>query len=108
MASIFHNTKPMHKKYTVVAIFQSRPGKEAALREALVKLLVPTRQEEGCLNYDLHAAQEVPGKFLFYENWVSKEDLQRHLASAHVGELLKRVDELCVSAPEITFWEELS
>jgi quinol monooxygenase YgiN len=38
---------------------------------------------------------------------VSKEDLQRHLASAHVRELLKRVDEFCVSAPEITFWEEL-
>ncbi len=107
MASTLNNTKSMHKKYTVVAVFQSRPGKEAALREALVKLLAPTRQEEGCLNYDLHASHEVSGKFLFYENWVSKEDLQRHMASAHVRELLQHGDELCVSAPEITFWEEL-
>ena len=40
--------KTMNKQYTVVAAFQARFGKEAALREALVKLLVPTRLEEGC------------------------------------------------------------
>jgi len=49
----------MNKKYTVVAALQARSGKEAALREALVKLLVLTRGEEGCLNYDLHESLEV-------------------------------------------------
>ena len=97
----------MNKKYTIVATFQARSGKEAALREALVKLLVPTRIEEGCFNYDLHESLEVPGKFLFYENWSSPATHQKHMDSAHVAQLLERVDELCVNAPEITFWEEL-
>ena len=98
----------MYKKYTVVAAFQARSGKEASLREALVELLVPTRREEGCLNYDLHESLEKPGKFLFYENWSSPETHQQHIGSAHIAELLKRIDELCPHAPEITFWEELS
>lgn len=97
----------MSKKYTVVATFQSRLGKEKALREALVKLLVPTRKEEGCLNYNLHESHEIPGKFLFYENWASKEIFEPHLSTPHIKELLSKVEELCLHAPEITFWEEI-
>ncbi|MFZ4115508.1 MAG: putative quinol monooxygenase [Chthoniobacterales bacterium] len=97
----------MNKKYTVVAAFQARSGKEAALREALVKLLVPTRGEEGCLNYDLHESLEAPGKFLFYENWSSPEAHQKHMDSVHIKELAERLEELCANAPEITFWKEL-
>jgi len=97
----------MNKQYTVVAAFQARFGKEAALREALVKLLVPTRSEEGCLNYDLHESLEAPGKFLFYENWSSQEAHQNHMGSAHIKELEERLEELCANTPEITFWEEL-
>lgn len=108
ITSAFRNTKTMHKKYTVVAVFQSHLGKEAALREALVKLLEPTRQEEGCLNYDLHESREVPGKFLFYENWSSKETHQAHMESIHIKGLLKQIDELCESVPKITFWEPLT
>ena len=40
--------------------FQARPGKEAELREALTEVLTPTRQEDGCLFYDLHVAADDP------------------------------------------------
>ena len=90
---------------TVVATFQARPGTEAELRAALLGLLAPTRQEAGCLNYDLHASPEEPGRFLFHENWTSRELLDAHLKSPHVAELLPRVDELCPAFPEIKIWE---
>ena len=95
------------KTLTVIAAFQARPGKEAALRAALTGLLAPTRQEAGCLNYDLHASPDDPAKFLFHENWRSKADLDAHLQSPRVKALLPRVDELCVSFPEITTWERI-
>jgi quinol monooxygenase YgiN len=88
-------------------VLQARSGKETALREALVKLLAPTRREEGCLNYDLHESLEVPGKFLFYENWSSKEAHHIHSNSEHIKELAEHLEELCANAPEATFWEEL-
>jgi quinol monooxygenase YgiN len=95
------------KAITVVATFQARPGKESELRNALIGLLAPTRQEAGCLNYDLHQSPEEPAKFLFYENWTSKAALDAHLQSEHIKALLPRVDELCTAFPEIKIWEKI-
>lgn len=90
---------------TVVATFQARPGKEAELRRALIGLVGPTREEAGCLNYDLHQSPDDPAKFMFHENWTSKASLDAHLQSAHLKALLPQVDDLCVAFPAITLWE---
>jgi quinol monooxygenase YgiN len=95
------------KTVSVVATFQARPGKEADLRAALIGLLAPTRNESGCVNYDLHQSPEDPAKFLFHENWTSKAALDAHLQSPHIKALLPRVDELCVAFPEIKIWEKI-
>lgn len=92
---------------TVTATFQARPGKESELRAVLLGLLSPTRQEPGCLNYDLHQSPDDPAKFLFHENWTSKAALDVHLQSPHIKKLLPRVDELCVAFPEIKIWERI-
>ena len=96
------------KTITVVATFQARPGKEAELKKALIGLVAPTRQEAGCLNYDLHILPEEPAKFLFHENWTSQAHLDAHLQSAHIRVLLPRVEELCVAFPEIKIWERIA
>ena len=96
------------KNITVVATFQARPGKETELKNALIGLVAPTRNEAGCLNYDLHASPEDPAKFLFHENWTSKAHLDAHLANTHIQALLPRVGELCVAMPEIKIWERIA
>ena len=96
------------KIITVVATFQARPGKETELKNALIGLVAPTRNEAGCLNYDLHASPEDPAKFLFHENWTSKAHLDAHLANTHIQALLPRVGELCVAMPEIKIWERIA
>jgi|SRR6187402_2952914 quinol monooxygenase YgiN len=96
------------KTVTVVATFEARPGKETELRNALTALVTPTRQEAGCLNYDLHALPENPARFLFHENWTTKAALEVHLQSAHIQALLPRVDELCVAPPEIVIWDRIA
>ena len=96
------------KVATVVATFQAKPGKEAELKKALIGLVAPTRQEAGCINYDLHQLPEDPTKFLFHENWTSKAHLDTHLQSPHLKALLPRVDELCVGKPEVKIWEKIA
>lgn len=96
------------KTVTVVAAFQARPGKEAELKSALTGLVAPTRQEAGCINYDLHISAEDPAKLLFHENWKSRAHLDAHLQSAHIKALLPLVDGLCVTAPEITIWDKIA
>jgi quinol monooxygenase YgiN len=95
------------KHVTVIATFQSRPGKEADLRTALHGLLAPTRKEPGCLNYDLHQDPDNPGRFLFHENWTDKVSMDAHLQSPHVKALLPRVDKLCLAFPDIKIWRRI-
>lgn len=96
------------KNVTVVATFEARPGKESALREALIALIAPTRQEPGCLSYDMHASPEDAAKFLFYETWQSKDALDAHMRTPHIQKLVPRIEELCVAFPQIALWEKIS
>ena len=96
------------KTVTVVATFVARPGKETALRNALIGLVAPTHKGNGCLNYDLHVSSENPGRFLFHENWTTKGALDTHLQSAHIQALLPRVDELCAEPPAIVIWDRIA
>ena len=95
------------KTVTVVATVEARPGKEAELKQTLLGLLGPTRREAGCINYDLHQSPEHPAKFLFHENWTSRELLDAHLKSPHIAALLTRLDDLCTAFPQITIWEKI-
>ena len=92
---------------TVIARIKAQPGHESALCETLSALLAPTRKEEGCLNYDLHQATEDPTEFLFHENWRSREDLDRHLRTAHVTEALSKAAPLVSEPPDIGIWSRI-
>jgi quinol monooxygenase YgiN len=79
---------------TVIAYMKAAPGKEEELRAALEALIEPTRQEKGFVNYDLHRSEEDPGRFFFYENWESGEDLDAHLAAPHLVDFADRMGDL--------------
>ncbi len=71
-------------KVDVVAHIQAKPGQEAAVRAVLEGFLAPTRQEDGCLRYDLFVDADDPAKFTFIEEWSSREALNAHGQSAHI------------------------
>lgn len=79
---------------TVVAEMKAKVGKEAELKKELLGLLAPTRKEEGCINYDMHQSNEDPGFFVFYENWTSKEHLDKHLKTPHLEAFFAKESEL--------------
>jgi quinol monooxygenase YgiN len=69
---------------TVIAEMTAKPGKEEELKRHLLVLVDHTRQEEGCVQYDLHVSNDDPRKFVFVENWISPEALDRHSKAAHM------------------------
>jgi quinol monooxygenase YgiN len=96
------------KPLTVIASMRAKPGQEAALRAELLALVPITHQEPGCLNYDLHASTEDPGRFVFHENWTSKAHLDDHLARPHLMAFKAKAGELLAEPPQITLWERIS
>lgn len=93
---------------TVVAVLEAKPGKEDELNKALLELIAPTRQEDGCINYDLHRSVDDPKTFLFYENWTGKQALDVHMASPHLTSFVKRAKELLARPLDVTFYEMVS
>ncbi len=86
----------------VVGALRARPGKEDEAREALRGLVEPTHREAGCILYALHQGVDDPTRLTSVERWSSREDLDAHLASAHIAAVLERVEELFSEAPDIT------
>ena len=97
----------MQGKVTVIAYHRAKPGKEEALRDALLGVCPPTREEKGCINFDLHVSHDDPGLLVIHENWESKADLDAHLASAHIDEFRAVAPELLAEPANITLWSEI-
>ena len=87
--------------YTVIGTIVAKPEVREELQAILAGFVTPTRAEEGCINYDLHVDPADPCVFVFYENWRSKDDLDRHLAMPHLKPLFARLDQLLASPVEI-------
>ena len=48
------------KSLTVTAQVKAKPGMESQMRQELLSLVAPSRQDAGCLNYDLHQGVDNP------------------------------------------------
>lgn len=78
----------------VFAKFQAKPGQGGALRAALERCQMPTRDEPGCEVYDLHVAVGDPDSLMMYEVWQSEAALERHRATPHLGILRQTTADL--------------
>jgi quinol monooxygenase YgiN len=68
----------------VIATLTALPGKEEELRETLAALLQPTREEDGCLGYELLENKEDPTEFRFVEEWTDDAALDEHFGTPHI------------------------
>ncbi len=93
-------------KVTVVARITARPEAIAEVKAELLKMIAPTRQEQGCLEYRLHQDRQDPSLFLFYENWEDLSCLERHMTSAHFQDYVAAVDGL-IAGKVVTTMTEL-
>ena len=71
-------------KLIVVARVEAKKDKIDLVKAELLKLVKPTRAEQGCIQYDLHQDNDNPAVFIFYEIWESVEMLKAHAQSEHI------------------------
>jgi len=77
------------------------------LEAELRALIPPSRKEEGCLRFDLHACADQPGAFLLHEVWGAREDHTAHTRTSHFLRWNARKDALLASR-EAAFWHQLA
>ncbi|TBR61464.1 antibiotic biosynthesis monooxygenase [Mastigocladus laminosus UU774] len=91
----------MTKSIRVVARISAHPEKVEELKAVFLELIEPTRQENGCIKYELLQNQSDPTEFTFVEEWTSDEALDAHLGSAHIQTAVAKLKDLVASDIDI-------
>jgi quinol monooxygenase YgiN len=65
-------------KIYLTAVIHSKPEFREAIGQVLRNMVVQTRKEKACLQYDLHQGSEDENLFVFYEIWENQAGLDAH------------------------------
>lgn len=79
---------------SLIAVLKAKPGKTDDLKQALVALVAPTRQEPGNVEYALFQLRDVPDIFYVRESWRGQAGLDAHIALPHFQAFVAQMDEL--------------
>ena len=85
----------------VTGEFRFEPGKEEALRAAMVDMMNESAREAGCLHYRFYRDVEHPGIYRVYEEWENDQHLADHAASAHMKVFRGRLKEIGVVSRKV-------
>ena len=92
----------------VVARIQAKPDTIDQVRELLLELIEPTRQEAGCITYELLQNRADPCDFTFVEEWASDAALDAHAVSDHLRNVRARLDGLTSATTDIRKYDLLA
>mgnify|MGYP000441904710 FL=1 len=74
----------MERQLPIIVKFEVKQEKIEFVKSELIKILEPTRVEEGCLQYDLHQDADDESIFMFYEIWETKAHWKAHDKMKHI------------------------
>ncbi len=77
----------------VVATIPAKPGFEKEVGAALQKLAAASREETGCIAYQVYESAAAPGVFVTIEKWESQEHLDAHMKAPNLTAAMSTVGE---------------
>ena len=87
-----------------IAVLNARPDKTEELNALLTSLLEPTRQESGCIQFDLLQNRETPREFAIVSRWHSEQAVQYHIGTNHAQRAMSRLPELLDAPLDLRFY----
>ena len=88
-------------KIYLTAIANAKPEFLAEVKAALENMVVETRKESACIQYDLHQGLDDANTFVFYEIWEDQKGLDLHNKQPYIQDFGAMVAEKLQGAPVI-------
>lgn len=88
-------------KIYLTAIIKSKPEFLQELKNVLENMVIHTRKEPACLQYDLHQSISDENTFVFYEIWENQSGLDHHNNQPYIKDFIELVSEKLVQLPEV-------
>ena len=95
---------PMHYVFARINV---KPEVVDLAKNILLDLVIKSRQETGCMAYELYQQAEAPHVFQTVEQWKHEADAEAHMQTVHVGAAIAAAGPLLAQAPEIVAYSRL-
>ena len=89
----------MENLIKVIARITAKPGTEDRVKSVISSLVEPTRQEAGCLHYELLQNSQDPSEFVLIEEWEDRAALDSHTAASHTKKAEAEVEDFLKQVP---------
>ncbi|MCE3602565.1 antibiotic biosynthesis monooxygenase [Massilia sp. P8910] len=83
----------------------TKPDAAPALIELAAMLVPLSRAEPGCIRYDFLQSPHTPNKFVFFELWKSRADLEEHFQKPYFKTLVEQLPALTEGEAEKVAYE---
>ena len=97
----------MNYMIKVLAHFHLKNGALPQVKALAEELVATTRQEDGCLQYELLQNTENEQHIVMQEAWASPNALEAHSASAHFVSIVPQIAALCEQPPEVIQYTQI-
>jgi quinol monooxygenase YgiN len=91
----------------IFARFYARSGNEGAVEEALQEVIVPTREEPGCLSIHAFRSTRDPRLFYVHSRWQDEAAFELHAGLAHTLRFVARIEPLITHPLDVTRAEQI-
>ena len=89
------------KPFALLVRFQVKEGAQERCEAAFAAAGTPTRNERGCLAFDLNRDTADETRYVTYERWKSLADLDTHLQTPYITSLIIGLLEMLAGPPEV-------
>lgn len=80
----------------ITAVLKPKEGFAEPFLSALKKVQAASRQEAGCIKYDLHQSIE-QNTFVLFEVWENEAALEHHTQTSHYNEYRQNIADIVVT-----------
>lgn len=101
ISAVKDQVKDQGQPFNMSVHIRIKPDHAALFETAFKACVAMTRQETGCIAYDLNRSSEDATRYINYERWASVPALAAHLAAEHTVKLLATIGPFLDGSPEI-------
>jgi quinol monooxygenase YgiN len=98
----------IHREVPMIVVrfkVQSRPDKTEQLMAALENVIVPSRQLDGCIEFDIARCLDDPNSFVATEVFEDRAALERQEGQTQVGTVLSMLPDVVAAEPVATIYD---
>lgn len=98
-----------NKYFTFMVAGMAKRGMEDYVKHFLTDLMIKSRQDKGCIAYNIHQSTDNPQEFMLYSLWRDKKSFENHNQSFHMQEFKQQLHtELFAKESPKTYWNLLA